>query len=51
MNNKNVTLLRSASLVGSPERDAVTGASPSSVRSSDNYNNDTKKEVVEAVSR
>jgi hypothetical protein len=48
MNNKNVTLLQSASLVPTPERNAVTGASQSVRR---NHNNDTTKEAVEAVSR
>jgi hypothetical protein len=47
--NKNVTLLQSASSVATPgERNAVTGASQSVRR---NHNNDTTKEVVEAVSR
>jgi hypothetical protein len=42
MNNKNVTLLQSASLVSSPERNAVTGASQSVRRhsSSDKHEND-----------
>jgi hypothetical protein len=41
MNNKNVTLLQSASLVPTPERNAVTGASQSVRRSSsDKHEND-----------